>query len=370
MKHDVTVPSPGESVSSGILAKWLKPNGAAVAAGDELFELETDKATMAVPAPEAGVLTQAVAEGTEVAVGQVVGAIETSASAPAAALAAPPAASSPPPAVSAPVSQPLVPAPVATAAPQPVRTPSAPATPPPPKPVLPAGRQTREPMSMLRRRIAENLVQSQRNSAHLTTFNEIDMDRFMTIRKTHGEAFEKRHGVRLGFMSVFVKACCSGLADFPGVNAMVDGNDMVFNHFANIGVAVSTDRGLIVPVLRDANQKSFAAIEQEIRSLAERARDRKLSVDDLTGGTFTITNGGTFGSLLSTPIPTPPQTAILGMHTIQKRAVVVNDTIVIRPMMYVAMTYDHRVIDGREAVGFLNKVKQVVEDPDTLIFDL
>jgi 2-oxoglutarate dehydrogenase E2 component (dihydrolipoamide succinyltransferase) len=225
-------------------------------------------------------------------------------------------------------------------------------------------------MTSLRKRIADNLVQSQRNAAHLTTFNEIDMDRFMTIRKTHGEAFEKRHGVKLGFMSIFVKACCRALADYPGVNAMIDGDDLVFNHFANVGVAVSTERGLIVPVIHDAADKTFADIEKEIKTLAEKARAKALSVDNLTGGTFTITNGGIFGSLLSTPIPTPPQTAILGMHTIQKRAVVVNDAIVIRPMMYVALTYDHRVIDGREAVGFLVRVKQVVEEPDSLLFDL
>ena len=384
MKYNITVPSPGESVSSGVLAKWLKPDGATVAEGEDVFELETDKATMAVPATTAGVLTHSAAAGAEVAVGQVVGSITSGAAA--VASAKPEAA----PAPAAPVTQekpakqtakpaktedapPPLPAPPplqpSAFSPQP-SSPTPHPTPHIPHPPLPTGRQTREPMSMLRKRIADNLVQSQRNAAHLTTFNEIDLDRYMTIRKLHNETFEKKHGVKLGFMSIFVRACGRALAEFPGVNAMIDGDDIVFNHFCNIGVAVSTDRGLIVPVLRDADKKNFAQIETEIRDLALRARDKKLNVDDLTGGTFTITNGGVFGSLLSTPIPTPSQTAILGMHTIQKRPMVVNDAIVIRPMMYVALTYDHRVIDGREAVGFLVKVKQIVEDPNSLLFDL
>ncbi|MCE9613141.1 MAG: dihydrolipoyllysine-residue succinyltransferase [Lentisphaerae bacterium] len=366
MKQAVTVPSPGESVSGGILAKWLKPDGAAVQEGDELFELETDKATMSVPASTGGVLTHAAAEGAEVTVGQVVATIDTAGTADAAPAAKPsPAPDAPPP----PAAQ-AEPAPAAPVPPAPAAAATAPVRPPAPRPAPPQGRQTREKMSMLRKRIAENLVQSQRNAAHLSTFNEIDMDRFMTIRKTHGESFEKRHGVKLGFMSMFVKACSRALTDFPGVNAMIDGDEIVYHHYCNIGVAVSTDRGLIVPVLRDAERKTFAEIELEIRALADRAREKKLGVDDLTGGTFTITNGGIFGSLLSTPIPTPPQTAILGMHTIQKRPVVVNDAIVIRPMMYVALTYDHRVIDGKEAVGFLVKIKQIVEEPDSLLFDL
>ncbi len=391
MSQDVVVPSPGESVSGGILAKWLAADGAAVNEGQELFELETDKATMAVPATTAGVLRHRAAEGQDVTVGDVVAVIEPGQAAPApqapaprkpeASPAPPPAPQSTPaqPATAQPASPPQPPPPPKTAAPTPPTTvPSAPA--PAPAVAAPAaaatpvpappGAHTRERMSTLRKRIAANLVQAQRQAALLTTFNEIDLERFMTIRKTHGEAFEKRHGVKLGFMSMFVKACCRGLADFRGANAMVDGDDIVYHQVYNIGVAVSTERGLIVPVVRDADRKTFAAIELEIKALAERARAKTLSVDDLTGGTFTITNGGIFGSLLSTPIPTPPQTAILGMHTIQKRPVVVKDAIVIRPMMYVALTYDHRVIDGREAVGFLARVKQIIEDPDSLLFDL
>ena len=225
-------------------------------------------------------------------------------------------------------------------------------------------------MSQLRKRIAENLVLAQQESAHLTTVNEIDMSRIMQFRKTYGEAIETKHGVRLGFMSLFVKATCRGLAEFPGVNARIDGEDIVYHDYYDIGVAVSTERGLVVPIIRDADQKTFIDIEREIGALAERARERKLMVDDLVGGTFTITNGGIFGSLLSTPIPTPPQSGILGMHTIKKRPVVVDDEIVSRPMMFVALTYDHRVIDGREAVGFLGKVKEIVEDPPSLLFDL
>lgn len=428
MNIDITVPSPGESVSSGILAKWLKPDGATVAEGDDVFELETDKATMAVPAKSAGILHHRAPEGAEVNVGDVVAVLETdgeSSAAPKGKSAkaeakpesepeakvevnaeakaetklagkatskksakkevaeekpAPAKKSAPSPAdpesgaeakseaESEPVSETQAePKPAPSATPAPERR----AVPPPPAPsARPAGRQTRERMTTLRKRIAENLVNSQRNSAHLSTFNEVDLDRYMIIRKNHGEAFEKRHGVKLGFMSIFVRACSRALTEFPGVNAVVDGEDIVFNHYYNIGVAVSTDRGLIVPVLRDADQKNFAQIETEIRDLAVRAREKRLNVDDLTGGTFTITNGGVFGSLLSTPIPTPPQTAILGMHTIQKRAMVVNDAIVIRPMMYVALTYDHRVIDGREAVSFLVRVKQIVEDPNSLLFDL
>ena len=225
-------------------------------------------------------------------------------------------------------------------------------------------------MSLLRRTVAEHLVASRQAAAHLTTFNEVDMSRVMEMRAAYREAFEKKHGVRLGFMSFFVKASVAALAEWPEVNAQIEGDEIVYNRFYDIGVAVSTERGLVVPVLRDADTRSFGAIEKEIADLAVRARERKLGVDEMSGGTFTITNGGVFGSLLSTPIPNPPQTAVLGMHAIQKRPVAVDDQVVIRPMMYLALTYDHRLIDGRQAVSFLVKVKNLVEDPARLLFEV
>jgi 2-oxoglutarate dehydrogenase E2 component (dihydrolipoamide succinyltransferase) len=225
------------------------------------------------------------------------------------------------------------------------------------------------PLSALRRRIAENLVRARQSAAHLTTFNEVDMQAVMEIRSRYREEFQQQHGVHIGLMSFFVKACCRALAEFPEVNAMLDGEELVYRHYYDIGVAVSTDRGLLVPVLRDADRMSFAGIERAIASLAERAREKRITPDELAGGTFTITNGGVFGSLLSTPIPNYPQTAILGMHVVQKRPVAVGDQVLIRPMMYVALTYDHRVIDGREAVGFLVRVKRLVEDPYRLLLD-
>jgi 2-oxoglutarate dehydrogenase E2 component (dihydrolipoamide succinyltransferase) len=225
-------------------------------------------------------------------------------------------------------------------------------------------------MTRLRKRIADNLVSSKQSSAHLTTFNEIDMSEVMSIRTAYRDEFEKKHGVRLGFMSFFVRASAAALAEFQVANAIIDGDDIIYNNRYNIGVAVSTDRGLMVPVIHDADLKSFAEIESEIISFAARAKDKKITVDELTGGTFSITNGGVFGSLLSTPIPTPPQSAILGMHSIQKRAVVVDDEIVIRPMMYVALTYDHRIMDGKDAVSFLVKIKKLVENPQQLLLDL
>ncbi len=225
-------------------------------------------------------------------------------------------------------------------------------------------------MSSIRRTIAKNLVRSKHEAAHLTTFNEVDMTAASKMRKDFGEAFEKKYGVRLGYMSFFVKAVCQALQQFPLVNAMIDGTDIIHNDFFDIGIAVSTERGLVVPVLRDADQMSFAAIEYQIREYAGRARDKKLTPDEMSGGTFTITNGGVFGSLLSTPIPTPPQTAVLGMHTIQQRPVAIDGEVVIRSMMYLALTYDHRTIDGKEAVSFLSALKRLVESPETMLLDL
>jgi 2-oxoglutarate dehydrogenase E2 component (dihydrolipoamide succinyltransferase) len=225
-------------------------------------------------------------------------------------------------------------------------------------------------MTNLRKTIAENLVRSKQQSAHLTTFNEVDMSAVMELRGSHKEQFEKAHGVRLGFMSFFVKAAQRALVDFPAVNAFVDGTEIIYNYFYNIGVAISTDAGLLVPVLRDVDTLDFAAIERQIVDFAERARAKRLLPDEFTGGTFTITNGGVFGSMLSTPIPSPPQTAVMGMHSIVKRPVVVNDEIVIRPIMYLALTYDHRIIDGKQAIGFLNRIKGQIEDPSSMLLGL
>ena len=424
MKEDVIIPSPGESVSSGILSNWLVGDGAQVEVGDEIFEFESDKVTLAVPATKTGQLSHIVTAGHEVQVSQVVATIDTAAKGKAPAVPnelptsvrselSSPVTTEPTP-KSPPVSNVVralldqhrldkstipgtgkggrilkqdvlqvvearsrVKPPPATQTAEPLVTTKSQVAEGPPQPVIlataplrAAGEETRIPMSQLRKRISENLVQSQRQSAHLTTVNEIDMSRIMQLRTAYGDAIEAKHGVRLGFMSLFVKATCNGLAEFPGVNARIDGDDIVFHDYYDIGVAVSTERGLVVPIIRHANQKTFIDIEKEIRGLAERARDRKLTVDDLVGGTFTITNGGIFGSLLSTPIPTPPQSGILGMHTIKRRPVDVEGEIVSRPMMFVALTYDHRVVDGREAVGFLRKVKEIVEDPPSLLFDL
>lgn len=225
-------------------------------------------------------------------------------------------------------------------------------------------------MSNLRKTIAENLVRSKQQSAHLTTFNELDMSAVMALRSEHKEQFEAVHEVRLGFMSFFVKAAQRALVDFPAVNAFVDGTEVIYNYFYNVGVAISTDAGLLVPVLRDVDTLDFAEIERKIGDFAARARKKRLMPDEFSGGTFTITNGGVFGSMLSTPIPSPPQTAVLGMHSIVKRPVVVDDEIVIRPIMYLALTYDHRIIDGKQAIGFLNRIKAQIEDPAAMLLGL
>jgi 2-oxoglutarate dehydrogenase E2 component (dihydrolipoamide succinyltransferase) len=441
MKNEVVVPEVGESVSSGILASWLKENGEQVSEGDELFELETDKATLAVPSPADGVLSIQVEEDTEVQVGQTVavvdsegapgatgGAAETGAGAAAQAetgesgvgagaaeAAADEGAASGAdleglsPAVRRIVEENnLDPSKItgsgkngrilkedalkaveerkrsggteagtgAEAAAAGAEQRGAQAEAPPaaerkPAPSVPATeRQRRVKMSSLRRRIAENMVASKQNAAHLTTFNEVDMSAVSELRKGYRDEFEEKYGVRLGFMSFFVKAACAALAEFPEVNAFVDGEEIVYNDYYNIGVALSSDRGLIVPVLRDADSMSFAETEQQILDFIKRAQNRKIMPDELSGGTFTISNGGVFGSMLSTPIPNPPQTAVLGMHSIQQRPVAIEGQVVIRPMMYLALTYDHRIIDGREAVRFLVKIKDLIEDPRKILLEL
>lgn len=414
MKTDIVVPEIGESISSGILAAWLKSDGEIVSEGDEIFELETDKATLAVPSPASGALTTAVAQGDEVSVGQVVGTIEgdaaaSSGKAPEEPNAEPDAA---PDRTQSGAETPLSPAvrriveehkldpaaitgtgpkgritkedALAAAKMHTASQASSPATPSPPvvpstaaaTPAVkaaapaPSGEQRRVPMSNLRRRIAENLVRSKQTSAHVTTFNEVNMKTVMEIRKTYRDAFEKEYGVRLGFMSFFIKACQYALEQTPEVNAYLDGTDILYNDAVNIGVALSSEKGLLTPVIKDVASKTFGDIERSILDFITRANQRRMKPDEMMGATFTISNGGVFGSMLSTPIPSPPQTAVLGMHAIEKRPVVVEDEVVVRPMMYLALTYDHRMIDGREAVGFLGTVKEVIEDPTRLLLGL
>ena len=397
MKKDIRVPEVGESITGGILAAWLKSDGESVGEGEEIFELETDKATLAVPSPTAGTLGITIAEGEEVSIGQVVGTVDESGAAStsttgAAASAAAATAATASLAVADITLSPAVrrvveehgldPATITGSGPggritkkdaldaigtQNDAAASAPTTGSQQR-LVP--QQRRVPMSNLRRRIAENLVASKQNSAHVTTFNEVDMKTVMEIRAKHKDAFQERYGVRLGFMSFFIKASQFALEESPEVNAYLDGTDMVYNESVNIGVALSSERGLLTPVIKNVAAYGFGDIEKQIIDFIARANQKRLMPDEMTGATFTISNGGVFGSLLSTPIPSPPQTAVLGMHTIQKRPVVVNDEIVIRPMMYVALTYDHRVIDGREAVGFLGKIKQFVEDPTELLLGL
>ena len=387
MPIDVKVPSVGESVTEGSIARWLKKAGDLVLADEPLFELETEKASTEVSAPATGKLSIQVGEGEKVLIGAVVGKIDGSATG----LSAPKAkaadgqgnpAALDPPAV-APAAQRLakekgidpekvvgtgrrgmvLKEDVQQALPQ-----EQPIAPPPPAPV--PGRETRQRMSAIRQRIAARLLQAQQGAASLTTFNEADLSAVMDLRTRYKDSFKEKHGVSLGFMSFFVKAAVEALKAFPLVNARIDGDDIVYCNYFNLGVAVSTDKGLMVPVVRDADQQSFAAIEKTIGQLAARAKEGKLRVADLQGGTFTITNGGTFGSMLSTPILNPPQSAILGMHAIQKRPVAKGDQIVIRPMMYLALTYDHRLIDGREAVLFLVRIKECIESPERLLLEL
>ncbi len=422
---EIKVPSLGESVTEATVAQWLKRPGETVAIDEPVVELETDKVNVEVPAPAAGTLVEIVAEeGASLPVGGVLGTIrnEIATSAPhstsleatlplrsvgqgiasttkagpervgacnvAALEHAGPAARKlvAESGLDAAVITPTGPgaritkADVLTALARPIPPPPTKPMPPPEPPRLapaPVGeREVRVRMTRLRRRIAERLKAAQNAAAMLTTFNEIDMSRTIALRERWRDAFEKKHGVRLGFMSIFVKAAIAALKEIPGVNAEIDGDDIIYKNHYDIGVAVGTEHGLVVPVLRDADRKSFAEIEKEIAALGRKARDAKLSIDELSGGTFTLSNGGIYGSLLSTPILNPPQSGILGMHKIERRPIAVAgqpsaaETIEIRPMMYVALSYDHRIVDGREAVGFLVRVKELVEDPSRLLFDI
>lgn len=394
MPIELKVPSAGESVTEARIARWLKGHGQFVKVDEPLFELETDKASLEIAAPSAGVLSIVVAAGEMVKIGQVVGTIDPAAVASVATAA--------PVAPATPVTPAVAPKPSFAqddGRPDVILSPAARAMTAEagidPKSIVPTGpggrvtkddvlnhqaakaatvnegkRETRQPMTMIRRRIAERLLESQNTTATLTTFNEVDMSAAMELRTKYNEKFEKKHGVKLGFMSIFAKAAVEALKAFPLVNARIDGNDLIMQHFYDLGMAVSTDKGLMVPVVRNVDRLGFAEIEKEIAAVAKKAREGKITPADMMGGTFTITNGGIFGSMLSTPILNPPQAAILGMHNIQKRAVVVNDAVVVRPMMYLALSYDHRIIDGREAVQFLVRIKECVESPERMLLDI
>jgi 2-oxoglutarate dehydrogenase E2 component (dihydrolipoamide succinyltransferase) len=398
---NIVVPTLGESVSSATVARWLKKAGDAVAADEPLVELETDKVTVEVNAPVAGVISAIAADtGAEVLPGAVLGSIEAGAAAAAKPAAAPAPAAKP---AAAPAPAPAVAsahAPLPAAAKMIAETGASaaamgagtgkdgritkgdvlaylvqPAAAPVPAPAARASRppeagEERVKMTRLRTTIARRLKEAQNTAAMLTTFNEVDMSAAMALRTEYRDAFEKRHGVKLGFMSFFVKACIAALKEFPAVNAEIDGDEIVYKNFVHMGIAVGGPSGLVVPVLRNADTLGFAEIEKRIGEFGKRARDGALKLDELAGGSFTITNGGIYGSLMSTPILNPPQSGILGMHKIQDRPMAVAGKIEIRPMMYIALSYDHRIVDGKEAVSFLVRVKESVEDPRRLMLDI
>jgi 2-oxoglutarate dehydrogenase E2 component (dihydrolipoamide succinyltransferase) len=423
MAVEIRIPSVGESVQEAVLAEWFKKDGDFVKKDEPLFVIETDKVTLEVVAEVDGVLKIMVAEGQTVAIGMVVGAIQPEAAAPQ--REAPAAAQASEPAPKPPVSPPR-PAPPATTAPEQPGTLAEQSDLPPLPPSVrrliaeknldaskikgtgPGGRinkgdvllyleqapagipdklepppdacmtmpgadqplEARKPMSPIRKRIAARLLESKQNTAMLTTFNEIDMSRAMAMRASYKDAFQKKHGVSLGFMSFFIKACVEALKEIPEINAFIDGDDIVYHNYQHIGVAVGTERGLVVPVVRHAEKMSFADIEAAIVGYVNKIKENRLELADLEGGTFTVSNGGVYGSLLSTPILNMPQSGILGMHKIEKRPVVVDDEIVVRPMMYVALSYDHRIVDGKGAVTFLKRVKEFVENPERIILEV
>jgi 2-oxoglutarate dehydrogenase E2 component (dihydrolipoamide succinyltransferase) len=368
---DVTIPTVGESITSGLISAWHKKDGDTVSPGDVLLTLETDKVTTEITADAAGILRIKAPEGQEVKIGEVVATIEQAGAAPA----APPPPAPAPAAKKKPAKEPE-PAPVALPPPAPIQEPPAPApvaesTPEPARqPVSDDSRVTRKRLSPLRRKIATQLVMAQQTAAILTTFNECDMTAVMALRKQTQEAFQQKYGVKLGFMSFFVKATVAALKAVPTVNSQLEGEELIINHFYDVGVAVGTERGLVVPVVRDADQKSFAQIEQSILDYAGKAREGKIKIEDLQGGVFTISNGGVYGSLLSTPILNPPQSGILGLQKIQERPMAINGQVVIRPMMYLALSYDHRVVDGKEAVTFLVHIKEAIENPIRLLLEV
>ena len=422
---EIKIPEVGESVREALLAKWFKKSGDVVKRDEPLCEIETDKITLDLNADAAGVLSVSVPEGTTVAVGAVIGTIEESAvlpettaavseTVPAEKLTAPPSSPSlrremrehnispdelsgsgkggritlddlftrieekskmPPASRPVTIAEPVTVVPVSPAAAQPsakpvsaepaeqlsVRTEESPAYSP--------GREERRPMSPLRKRVAERLVAARQQTAMLTTFNEADLSHVKTLRSTHREHFLQRHGIALGYMPFFVKACIEALKEFPQVNASIDGDDIVHHHYYDIGIAIGGDKGLVVPIIRNADRLKIFEIDQAISAFTEKIKTNHLAISDLEGGTFTISNGGVYGSMLSTPILNPPQSAVLGMHAIQDRPVVRDGQVVIRPMMYLALSYDHRIIDGREAVGFLKKIKEYIEEPEELLLE-
>ncbi|MDO8893041.1 MAG: 2-oxoglutarate dehydrogenase complex dihydrolipoyllysine-residue succinyltransferase [Sulfurimicrobium sp.] len=379
MMIEIKVPALSESVSEGTLLSWHKQEGEAVAQGENLIDLETDKVVLELPAPQSGVLSKIVKQNGEVVrPGEVLALIDTEAraAAPAKAAAVEPALS---PSVRKLVAEhELDPAQIEGSGRggritredvlAQLEKPAQPASTNAPLPA-PSGErpEQRVPMTRLRARVAERLVQAQQTAAILTTFNEVNMQPVMDLRARYKEKFEKDHGIKLGFMSFFVKATVAALKKFPVVNASVDGSDIIYHGYFDIGIAVGSPRGLVVPVVRDADQLSFAEIEKQIAEYGSRARDGKLTIEELTGGTFSISNGGVFGSMMSTPILNPPQSAILGMHKTYERPIAENGQVVIRPMMYLALSYDHRIVDGREAVLFLVAIKEALEDPARLL---
>ncbi|MGV1758554.1 2-oxoglutarate dehydrogenase complex dihydrolipoyllysine-residue succinyltransferase [Rhizobium sp. A22-96] len=411
MATEIRVPTLGESVSEATVGTWFKKVGDAIKADEPLLELETDKVTIEVPAPAAGTLSEIVAQaGETVGLGALLGQIAAgNAAAAAPAQAAAPAA--PAPATAAPVAAPAVSAPasampaapaaakllaennisadqvdgsgkrgqvlkgdaiaaVAKAASAPAAAPAAPVAARAPTAVEDVSREERVKMTRLRQTIARRLKDAQNTAAMLTTYNEVDMKAVMDLRNKYKDIFEKKHGVKLGFMGFFTKAVTHALKELPAVNAEIDGTDIIYKNYCHIGMAVGTDKGLVVPVIRDADQMSIAEVEKELGRLAKAARDGTLSMADMQGGTFTITNGGVYGSLMSSPILNAPQSGILGMHKIQERPVAIGGQVVIRPMMYLALSYDHRMVDGKEAVTFLVRVKESLEDPERLVLDL
>ena len=415
MKYDVKIPTVGESITEATIGQWLKKSGEAVKRNDVLLLLETDKASVEVVAEQDGVLTYSAQAGATVPIGSVVGNIDSEGKASVAAAAAAPAASKPAaqPAMSAsangsgteihsdlkshlaPSVQKIVtekgldPASIAgtgrdgrltksdvanAQAPAPASAPAkSPAATPPPKTFngpSKQGDEKRVPMTTIRKKTADRLKAAQNTAAILTTFNEVDMSKANELRAKYKDKFKEKYGTSLGFMGIFVKAAIEALKDWPAVNASIDGNDIVYKNYYNIGVAVGTEKGLIVPTIKDADMLTVAGVELAIKNFAGKAREGRITIDDLSGGTFTISNGGVYGSLMSTPILTPPQVAILGMHKIEDRPVAINGKVEIRPMMYLALSYDHRVIDGKEAVSFLVRIKECVEDPERLVLEI
>ena len=418
MLLEIKVPSVGESVTEATLAQWYKKEGDQVRKGELLFVLETDKVTLEIEAEADGVLKISKSEGETMPIGGVVGTIDTEAAPEAVEEVAPAEAVEPPPAAPAPPAepQPAEPAAEIPLAAKPVLPPSVrrlvaernldaskimgtgpggritkgdvilyleqaavavPSVVPAPQPSLPQEVApaieesiTRKPMSQIRQRIAARLVEAKQNTAMLTTFNEIDMTRVQEIRAHYKEPFHKKYGVRLGIMSFFIKACVEALMEFPELNAYLENKDIIYHNYYHLGVAIGAERGLVVPVIRDVDKLSFAQLEQAIIDYVKKIQENRLELADLEGGTFTITNGGVFGSLLSTPILNIPQSGILGMHKIENRPVVLDGQIVVRPMMYVALTYDHRIVDGRQAVTFLVRIKEFIEEPDRIMIEI